>query len=66
MTPTITADRGQAARTIHLIDPAGFDASDQMPVVVYEEFWTQGTSLVNGDITAQEAADAVEAVWPAE
>ncbi len=26
MTPTITADRGQAARTIHLIDPADFDA----------------------------------------
>ncbi len=26
MTPTITADRGQAARTTHLIDPAGFDA----------------------------------------
>jgi len=26
MTPTITADRGQDAHTLHLIDPAGYDA----------------------------------------
>jgi alpha-glucoside transport system substrate-binding protein len=46
-------------------DPAGFDASDQMPTEVNAAFWSQGTSLVNGDITAQEAADAIEATWPA-
>ena len=28
-------------------------------------FWTEGTSAVNGDITAQEAADTIEASWPA-
>jgi alpha-glucoside transport system substrate-binding protein len=27
-------------------------------------FWTEGTSAVNGDKTAQEAADAIEASWP--
>jgi alpha-glucoside transport system substrate-binding protein len=27
-------------------------------------FWTEGTSLVNGDITAQEAAAAIQASWP--
>jgi alpha-glucoside transport system substrate-binding protein len=43
-----------------------FDASDLMPADVGAgSFWTQGTSLVNGDLTAQEAADAIEASWPA-
>jgi alpha-glucoside transport system substrate-binding protein len=43
-----------------------FDASDLMPADVGAgSFWTQGTSLVNGDITPQEAADAIEASWPA-
>jgi alpha-glucoside transport system substrate-binding protein len=42
-----------------------FDASDLMPADVGAgTFWTQGTSLVNGDITAQEAADSIEASWP--
>jgi alpha-glucoside transport system substrate-binding protein len=42
-----------------------FDASDLMPADVGAgTFWTQGTSLVNGDITAQEAADNIEASWP--
>ncbi|MDJ0769792.1 MAG: ABC transporter substrate-binding protein [Ilumatobacter sp.] len=42
-----------------------FDASDLMPADVGAgTFWTQGTSLVNGDVTAQEAADAIEASWP--
>jgi alpha-glucoside transport system substrate-binding protein len=47
-------------------DPAGFDASDQMPAEANAAFWEQATSLVNGDVTAQEAADAIEAAWPAE
>jgi alpha-glucoside transport system substrate-binding protein len=45
--------------------PAGFDASDQMPEEVgLGAFWTEATSLVNGDVTAQEAADNIEAAWP--
>lgn len=43
-----------------------FDASDLMPADVGAgSFWTEGTSAVNGDITAQEAADTIEASWPA-
>jgi alpha-glucoside transport system substrate-binding protein len=43
-----------------------FDASDLMPADVGAgTFWSQGTSAVNGDIDAQEAADAIEASWPA-
>jgi alpha-glucoside transport system substrate-binding protein len=43
-----------------------FDASDLMPADVGAgTFWTEGTSAVNGDITAQEAADTIEASWPA-
>ena len=42
-----------------------FDASDLMPADVGGgTFWTDGTSAVNGDLTAQEAADAIEASWP--
>jgi alpha-glucoside transport system substrate-binding protein len=42
-----------------------FDASDLMPADVGAgTFWTEGTSAVNGDLTAQEAADAIEASWP--
>ena len=42
-----------------------FDASDQMPAAVGAgTFWTEGTSAVNGDVTAQQAADAIEASWP--
>lgn len=42
-----------------------FDASDLMPAEVGAgTFWSQGTSLVNGDVTAQAAADAIEASWP--
>jgi len=29
-------------------------------------FWTEGTSLVNGDITVEEAAAAIDASWPGE
>jgi len=42
-----------------------FDASDLMPAEVGAgTFWTEGTAAVNGDKTAQEAADAIEASWP--
>ncbi len=42
-----------------------FDASDLMPADVGAgSFWTESVSAVNGDVTAQEAADAIEASWP--
>lgn len=42
-----------------------FDGSDLMPAAVGAgTFWTEGTSFVNGEKTAQEAADAIEASWP--
>ncbi|MGA1075700.1 MAG: ABC transporter substrate-binding protein [Ilumatobacteraceae bacterium] len=42
-----------------------FDASDLMPADVGAgTFWTEGTSLVNGDITAEEAAATIDASWP--
>ena len=42
-----------------------FDASDLMPAAVGAgTFWTDGTSAVNGDLTAQKAADEIEASWP--
>ncbi|MGB3736919.1 MAG: ABC transporter substrate-binding protein [Ilumatobacter sp.] len=44
-----------------------FDGSDLMPSSVGAgSFWTEATSLVNGDIDAQEAADRIEDSWPAE
>ena len=44
---------------------ARFDASDLMPADVGAgTFWTEGTSLDNGDVTAQEAATTIEASWP--
>jgi alpha-glucoside transport system substrate-binding protein len=42
-----------------------FDASDLMPAGVGAgSFWTEGTSAVNGDETAKEAAANIEASWP--
>ncbi|MDQ3468238.1 MAG: ABC transporter substrate-binding protein [Actinomycetota bacterium] len=42
-----------------------FDASDLMPAEVGAgAFWTEGTSAVNGDSSAEEAAAAIEADWP--
>lgn len=42
-----------------------FDASDLMPADVGSgTFWTESTAAVNGDKTAQAAADAIEASWP--
>ncbi|WP_040492282.1 ABC transporter substrate-binding protein [Ilumatobacter nonamiensis] len=44
---------------------ARFDASDLMPADVGAgSFWSEGTSLVNGTIDAQTAADNIEASWP--
>jgi alpha-glucoside transport system substrate-binding protein len=44
-----------------------FDASDLMPADVGAgTFWTDGTSAVNGDISAEEAADDIEASWPSD
>ena len=54
---------------LEILDTASivrFDASDLMPADVGAgTFWTEGTAAVNGDKTAQEAADAIEASWPA-
>ncbi len=54
---------------LEILDTAAivrFDASDLMPADVGAgSFWTDGTAAVNGDMTAQEAADAIEATWPA-
>ena len=42
-----------------------FDGSDLMPAEVGSgSFWTEGTSLVNGDETAEEAATKIEDSWP--
>jgi len=42
-----------------------FDGSDLMPSDVGAgTFWTEGTSFVNGDKTAEEAAEAIDASWP--
>lgn len=43
-----------------------FDGSDLMPAAVGAgTFWTEATAAVNGDKSAQEAVDAIEASWPA-
>ncbi len=42
-----------------------FDASDLMPADVGAgTFWTESTAAVNGDKSASDAADAIEASWP--
>ncbi len=42
-----------------------FDGSDLMPTAVGAgSFWTEGTSFVNGQLTADEAAAAIDATWP--
>lgn len=44
---------------------ARFDGSDLMPADVGAgTFWTEGTSLVNGDIDAATAAANIQASWP--
>ena len=53
-------------RTLVAEAPASrFDASDLMPREVGSgSFWTEGTSAVNGDISAAEAAERIQASWP--
>jgi alpha-glucoside transport system substrate-binding protein len=47
--------------------PARFDASDLMPAAVGAgTFWTESTSVVNGDKTLEEALAAIAASWPTE
>ena len=42
-----------------------FDGGDLMPADVGAgSFWSDGTSLVNGDITAEEAGANIQATWP--
>ncbi|MCP3856603.1 MAG: carbohydrate ABC transporter substrate-binding protein [Actinomycetia bacterium] len=42
-----------------------FDGGDLMPADVGAgSFWSEGTSLTNGDITAQEAGENIQASWP--
>jgi len=42
-----------------------FDGGDLMPADVGSgSFWSEGTSLVNGDITAAEAGANIQATWP--
>lgn len=44
-----------------------FDASDLMPADVGSgTFWTDGTSAVNGDLSAEDAAKSIEESWPAD
>jgi alpha-glucoside transport system substrate-binding protein len=42
-----------------------FDGGDLMPADVGAgSFWSEGTSLVNGDITAEQAGANIQATWP--
>lgn len=44
---------------------ARFDASDLMPAAVGAgSFWTEGTNIVNGDITVSEGARRIQESWP--
>ncbi len=48
-------------------DVVRFDASDLMPGEVGAgTFWTEGSAAISGEQDAQEAADNIEASWPAE
>jgi alpha-glucoside transport system substrate-binding protein len=51
--------------TLQTADPVGFDLADAMPAEAQSAFFSQATAFVNGEITAQEAADNIEAAWPA-
>ena len=45
--------------------PARFDASDLMPAAVGAgTFWTESTSVVNGDSSLDDALAAIDASWP--
>jgi len=44
-----------------------FDGSDLMPADVGAgEFWTQATAMVNGEVSVDEGAAAIDAAWPTE
>ncbi len=46
-------------------DVVRFDGSDLMPAAVGAgTFWTEATSVVNGEKTVKEALDAIEESWP--
>ncbi|MEM9791286.1 MAG: ABC transporter substrate-binding protein [Planctomycetota bacterium] len=46
-------------------DVVRFDASDLMPSAVGAgTFWTEGTAAVNGDTSAEDAAQAIQDSWP--
>jgi len=64
--PSLYSPLEQAFRDVLAnASPAAFDASDQMPNEVGSgTFWSEATSLVNGDEDAQTAADNIEASWP--
>jgi alpha-glucoside transport system substrate-binding protein len=50
---------------LNTADVARFDGSDLMPADVGAgTFWSEGTSLVNGDIDAATAAATIQASWP--
>ena len=44
---------------------ARFDASDLMPAAVGAgSFWSEGTNIINGDITVSEGAARIQESWP--
>ena len=46
-------------------DVVRFDGSDLMPAEVGAgTFWTEGTSVVNGDKSVAEATQAIDDSWP--
>jgi alpha-glucoside transport system substrate-binding protein len=51
--------------SLQTADPVGFDLADAMPAEAQAAFFSEATSFVNGEITAQEAADNIEAAYPA-
>jgi alpha-glucoside transport system substrate-binding protein len=52
--------------TLQTANPAGFDLADAMPKEAQQAFFDNATAFVNGEITAQEAADNIEAAYPAD
>ena len=64
--PSVYADLEQSF--LEILQSAAivrFDASDLMPAEVGAgTFWSEGTSAVNGDQDAAEAAAKIQASWP--
>ncbi|NQY56348.1 MAG: carbohydrate ABC transporter substrate-binding protein [Ilumatobacteraceae bacterium] len=64
--PNVYADLEQQFLQI-LLDAqvSRFDASDLMPADVGAgTFWSEMTSMINGDVTPEEAAATIQASWP--